>query len=86
MSRQSQCKISSKGQVTVPIAVRKRLGVQAGDRIQFVSEKGRIVVKPVRSEENPFLRYVGVLSPNRSQPGGTAVAWTREMRDEDDSR
>ena len=33
--------ISSKGQVTVPIEVRHRLGLREGDRVEFVFEDGR---------------------------------------------
>lgn len=30
--------LSSKGQVTIPLAVRKRLGVRSGDKVAFVLE------------------------------------------------
>ena len=39
--------LSSKGQVTIPAAVRRRLGLDAGDRIEFVELKeGGFVIKP----------------------------------------
>lgn len=39
--------VTSKGQVTIPKAVREILGVKAGDRLVFVQlEDGRIVVEP----------------------------------------
>lgn len=34
-------KISSKGQITVPVEVRRRLGVKQGDRVEFVVEGQR---------------------------------------------
>lgn len=37
-------KITSKGQITVPIGIRKKLGVKEGDKILFVEEQGRIVI------------------------------------------
>ena len=76
--------ISSKGQVTIPLEVRNRLGVTAGDRIDFVIEDGVTVIRPSRSEENPFEKYRGALGPF---PGGeTGIKkWIDEMRsDEDD--
>jgi len=37
--------ITSKGQITIPKSVRKRLGVDAGDRVEFVeSESGVFTV------------------------------------------
>lgn len=75
--------LSSKGQITVPVAIRKRLGVKAGDRLQFVVEEGDVRLRPARSDENPFERYIGALSLQR-QADGAAVAWVRSMRDEDE--
>lgn len=41
-------RLTSKGQVTVPVAVRRKLGVQAGDALDFADEGGRIVVRKAR--------------------------------------
>ena len=42
--------LTSKGQVTVPKAIRDRLGLVEGDILEFtVGEDGRIVVRPRRS-------------------------------------
>ncbi len=39
--------ITSKGQVTIPSQVRARLGVDSGDRIEFVEvEKGQFAIVP----------------------------------------
>ncbi|MEW6058373.1 MAG: AbrB/MazE/SpoVT family DNA-binding domain-containing protein [Bdellovibrionota bacterium] len=32
----STATITSKGQVTIPVSVRQRLGVQPGDRVEFI--------------------------------------------------
>ncbi len=37
-------KVTSKGQITIPIEIRRKLGVKEGDKILFVEERGRIVV------------------------------------------
>ena len=37
-------KITSRGQVTIPIDIRKKLGVKEGDKIIFVEDGNRIVV------------------------------------------
>jgi len=39
--------LTSKGQVTIPIEIRRKLGLKTGDRVQFVErENGEIVLKP----------------------------------------
>lgn len=78
--------ISSKGQVTIPQEIRKRLGVAPGDRIDFVIEGERTVIRPSRSDENPFEKYRGILGPF---PGGEEGIkdWIEDMRsDEEDPR
>ena len=37
-------KITSRGQVTIPIDIRKKLGVKEGDKIIFLEDEGRIFV------------------------------------------
>lgn len=74
--------ISSKGQVTIPADVRRRLGVKAGDKIDYVVKDGMTTIQPVREVENPFAKYIGALGP--AQPDGTAVAWLRKLRDPED--
>lgn len=35
-------KVTSKGQVTIPSEIRKKLGIKNGDKVLFVEEAGRI--------------------------------------------
>ncbi len=44
--------LTSKGQVTIPAEVRRRLGLRAGDRVGFIVEKGevRLVLSESRIE------------------------------------
>jgi antitoxin PrlF len=75
--------ISSKGQVTVPQEIRKRLGLTPGDRIEFVMEKDRTVIRPARSGENPFQKYFGILGRFPGGEEGIKV-WIDDMRSDDD--
>ncbi|MCU0724578.1 MAG: AbrB/MazE/SpoVT family DNA-binding domain-containing protein [Planctomycetes bacterium] len=38
-------KVTTKGQVTIPLAVRRKLGIVAGTEVEFVEEIGRVVVR-----------------------------------------
>ena len=37
-------KVTSKGQITIPIDIRRRLGVKEGDKILFIEEQGKIIM------------------------------------------
>ncbi len=39
--------MSAKGQVTVPIAIRRKLGIEEGTKVRFVERDGQIVLEKV---------------------------------------
>ncbi len=52
-------KVTSKGQVTIPIDIRKKLGIKNGDKVLFVEEAGRIYMMnasmdALREAQNAF--------------------------------
>ena len=53
--------ITSRGQTTLPKAVREALGVAAGDRVRYVIVEGGVRILPVRPLSRLFgaLRYEG---------------------------
>jgi antitoxin PrlF len=73
--------ISSKGQITVPVEVRRRLGLKEGDKVEFAFQEGTAVLRPMRTEENPFLKWIGAAPGFKTAQD--AVVWVREMRDEE---
>ena len=75
--------ITSKGQLTVPQEIRKRLGLETGDRVEFVVEEGRTVIRPARREVNPFEKYIGILGPFPAGEDGIK-AWIDDMRSDKD--
>jgi len=77
--------ISSKGQVTVPQQIRTRLGLSPGDRVEFVVEGERTVIRPARSASNPFNKYRGALG---TFPGGKKQinSWIDDLRSEAHNR
>jgi AbrB family looped-hinge helix DNA binding protein len=38
-------KISTRGQITLPLSIRKRLGVNDGDKVVFLEENGHVIVE-----------------------------------------
>jgi antitoxin PrlF len=73
--------ISSKGQITVPLEIRRRLGLKEGDRVEFVVEDDRTIMRPAQSPENPFEKYAGALPAFRSKD--EINEWVRSLRDEE---
>lgn len=73
--------ISSKGQITVPLEIRNRLGLRKGDRVEFVVDNDRTTIRPARAPENPFVEYAGALPAFSGVD--EANAWVRTLRDEE---
>lgn len=38
-------KVTSRGQITLPLAIRRKLDVKEGDEVVFYEENGRIVIE-----------------------------------------
>lgn len=67
----------------MPQEIRRRLGLAAGDRVDFVIEGDRTVIRPSRPDADPFAKYVGALGPF---PGGESgiKAWIDDLRNDED--
>jgi antitoxin PrlF len=74
--------ISSKGQITVPLEIRARLGLKKGDRVEFVVADNGTTIRPARAPENPFVKYVGALPAFSSTH--EVNAWVSSLRDEEE--
>ncbi|MFZ4539953.1 AbrB/MazE/SpoVT family DNA-binding domain-containing protein [Propionivibrio sp.] len=62
--------LSSKGQVTIPLAVRTALGLHMGDKLDFVLDQDGLKVVPMRASE-PTLK--GRFSGRASTPVSLAM-------------
>lgn len=74
--------ISSKGQVTVPIEVRHRLGLKAGDKVEFAFEEGKTVLRPLRTGEDPLVAYIGAFPAFSSKE--EIIRFHRDLRGHDE--
>ena len=57
--------VSEKGQVTIPKQLRKSLGIQAGQVLEFLEENGRLVATKTQTV-SPFESMYGILKLDRS--------------------
>lgn len=76
-------KVSTKHQIVVPSAVRRQLGIKAGDRLEVRIEGGDVVLHPRPAKASERLRGLGM----GMYGDQGAVAFVRRLRDEwDDGR
>lgn len=76
---QERAKITSKGQVTVPRAVRRALGVKAGDNLIFEQTENGFKVTPAR-DKSAFAKYRGIGNPGLVSGRESVLAAVREIR------
>ena len=56
--------VTSKGQLVIPAALRKRYGIKSGTKVRFIERDGEILIQPVTKE---FIRSVcGMLKSEKS--------------------
>ena len=66
--------VSEKGQVTIPKRLRERLGIRAGETLEFEDDEGRLIATKA-STRDPVDEVYGILELD----GGTD-AWMNELR------
>jgi len=77
-------KVTSKGQITIPIAIRKRLGVKDGDKILFIEDEHGVVMmnaslNALREVQKTFEGAAGELGIHSEQD---VVDMVKEIRAE----
>ena len=78
-SVQKEAKVTSKGQITIPLEVRRALGVRAGDRLLFEDDEGGMRVRKVQ-QASPFAKYAGIGNPGIPSGRKGINRWLRELR------
>lgn len=72
-------KVTSKGQITIPLEVRRTLGVGPGDRLIFEDEAGSVRVRAA-SRSSPFAKYRGIGNPGLPSGRKAINRWMRKLR------
>jgi AbrB family looped-hinge helix DNA binding protein len=75
--------VSGKYQLTLPVEVRKALGIRPGDRVEYTVKGGRLEVRVIRPDLSQVLDEVLAehdFADLRAETQGDAVRFMREMR------
>jgi AbrB family looped-hinge helix DNA binding protein len=78
---QSRAKLTSKGQITLPSALRKRLGIVAGDSVLFEAKGDEVVMVPQR-RVGVFAEFRGSGTGGIGKSKQEILDWVREFRGE----
>ena len=77
--------VTSKGQITVPKAVRQILGIKEGDSLLFDLENGDIRLR-VEREVVDFADYAGTWREGEGMSWEEVNAYVRDLRGHDDGQ
>jgi AbrB family looped-hinge helix DNA binding protein len=76
--------VNVRGQVTIPVELRKQLEITPGTRVTWFEEKGRLILAPMTSRRINEIR--GFLKPKPGEPSAFEASFkerARERRRED---
>ncbi len=75
--------VTSKGQITIPVEVRKKLGLKPGDRVRFVEgENGEYILRPKTGSImalKGFLQWTGKPVTIEEMNETIAQGWAGEL-------
>ncbi len=77
-------KVTSKGQITIPIDIRKKLGVKEGDKILFLEEAGRVILMNSSMEalRKAQVMFAGAAEEAGLKDEGDVAAMVAQLRRE----
>ena len=82
MSAPKLSKVQAKGQVTIPIEIRQRLGLQQGDVVAFVETDRGVLISPQEVVAIEALQKIGEALEKRGVSLEQMIASGRDIRGE----
>lgn len=64
-------KVTAKGQITIPIEIRRKLGVKDGDKVLFIEEAGRIYI--TNAAVNSLVQFETIFTGNTNRTTDVAL-------------
>lgn len=63
-----QSKMTSQGRVTVPVEIRRKLGLRHGDKVEFRERAGETIIARAPHHGSAFDKYAGILRKKLKRP------------------
>ncbi|MEP7351903.1 MAG: AbrB/MazE/SpoVT family DNA-binding domain-containing protein [Acidobacteriota bacterium] len=76
---EKRARVTTKGQITIPLEIRRTLGIQTGDDLVFDVTQNGVQVRALR-HESPFEKYRGIGNPGLASGRTSAVQAIRALR------
>ncbi len=76
---QREAKLSSKGQITIPVEIRRALRLKEGDTLVFEADRSGVRLR-ARRPDNVFTEYEGIWREGEGKSVDEINAEIREMR------
>jgi antitoxin PrlF len=73
--------ITSKGQITIPVEIRRQMGLVEGEQVEFHIEAGVTMFRRFVNDANPFSKWAGRLGGMTKLQ--EAVEWQTDLRNDD---
>ena len=70
-------KVKTKGQIVIPVDIRRKLEIEVGTRIAFLEDSGRIFIQPVTDE---FIASMKGLLAEQDLPDQVQKSKDRDIR------
>jgi AbrB family looped-hinge helix DNA binding protein len=71
--------VNARGQVTIPVELRKHLEIKPGTRINWIEEKGRLVLIPITARG--IKEVMGFLKPKPGEPSAFEELFRERARE-----
>lgn len=73
MNKPLTSRLTSKGQATIPVEVRRALHLREGDRVLFEMKKGKVTVRRADTEDLMFLKQAETIFDDWNHPEAEAA-------------
>lgn len=73
--------VRRKGQITIPVEVRRQMGLLEGEQVEFQVKQGVTTIRRFVNASNPFAKWAGNLGGSKVL--NDSVEWQRDLRGED---
>jgi len=73
--------ISTKGQITIPVSIRKTFGLHPNDRVDFITEGDRIILLPVKTLRDFRGSVIGSGDPDQERQAAKDAVGLRTIEE-----